>query len=119
MKQFVHVTVADLAAYRENPEGVTHDKAYSLYGLKRWITGMGKLTPTGEARLKQWDALGEAARLTPSLREELAWVRKHGAMGAEKKKVGKLRDHKLVDDNGITERGKVVLDMYAGEGGAR
>lgn len=117
MKQFTHVTVADLAAYRESPSEIAFRKVYSLYGLKKWITGMGELTPEGKARLKLWDGLGEATQINRALRDELRWIRRNGIGGANKTKRAKLEGHRLIDGEGLTERGKVLLDMFAGEDG--
>jgi hypothetical protein len=89
MRQFVHVTVADLAAYREDPGDVPFNK------------------------LKLWDGLGEAATITSTLRDELAWIQKNGIEGAERRKRQKLQGHRLVDSSGLTERGKVLLELYS------
>lgn len=121
MRQFVHVTVADLAQYRAHKKSPdmekapTFDRVYSMYGLKKWITGLGELTPAGKEQLARWDGLGDATGLSESLRDELRWIRKNGGFGSDKKKSDKLYAHKLIDGDGITERGKTLLDLYAGE----
>lgn len=124
MKQFVHVTVADLAQYRAHKKSLdmekapTFDRVYSMYGLKKWITGLGELTPAGKDLLAKWDGLGNADEITRTLRDELRWVIK-GHEG-ESRKMAKLRDYKLINgSNEATERGRTLLELFAGEDGAK
>lgn len=113
MRQFVHVTVADLAAYRESPGDLAFDKAQALYMSKRWITGMGELTDAGRERLKSWDALGATTGLTRTMRDALRDYHKGECIS--RAALRKLSDHRLIKGDELTERGAALLELFAGE----
>lgn len=117
MKQWTHVDVRDLDRYRSDPKKVSAERAYTLYGLKRWVGPFGAITEDGKRILRRLDALGDAARLS-SRRMQLLMdiVERPGADDVSYSDATPLMDHGLLRKEGdafvFTETGRAVVELY-------